>query len=302
MTILSLSRVAMIFLAGFTEAGRDDSKKTEKIKALRQTILTAQLGGDANSKKAAQAYKELFTYLGREGLRELTNDNEMSIALQAAWELHKKTVKRNSPIPNRTNWVFDKKLAQEFVAFFSKRVKTEPPAWWRVTLVNGEVFPDRHHAFVNLAEDVPVEPTVEMKNDEVIITAQKQSVRIAKAAYDKAASFPEIGTAPVTLWGEEQSFFARPIFRGYPFKVASVDSKTGNKLWVASVWAARRGFSSGAPGRHLVEIRREGDTITLYGSESHGMYAEGFDAKTGKCQFRFCTCYWFNFSEAWGLK
>jgi hypothetical protein len=39
----------------------------------------------------------------------------------------------------------------------------------------------------------------------------------------------------------------------------------------------------------------------VYGCDSHGMYAEGFDAKTGKCRFRFCTCYWFNFSEAWGL-
>lgn len=222
--------------------------------------------------------------------------------MQATWETHKKSVKRNPPIAHRTDWVFDKKPAEAFVAFFAKRVKSDPPAWWRTTLLNGEVFPEMHHAFISLAEELPLGPKVEVKVNEVIITAGKQSVRVSMTAYDKATSFPEIATAPVALWGEELSFFARPTFRGYPFKVAGVDSKTGSKLWEASVWASRRGFSSGPAGRNPVEIRREGDTVIVYGCESHGMFAEGFDAKTGKCQFRFCTCYWFNFSEAWGLK
>jgi hypothetical protein len=70
-----------------------------------------------------------------------------------------------------------------------------------------------------------------------------------------------------------------------------------------TVWAARRGFSSGPTGRvDPVEVRRQGDMLIVYGCESHGMYAEGFDAKTGECQFRFCTCYWFDLSEAWSLK
>jgi hypothetical protein len=95
---------------------------------------------------------------------------------------------------------------------------------------------------------------------------------------------------------------ARPVSPGYPFKIIGVDSKTGKKLWTATVWASRRGPSSGPAGVNPVEIRRQGDTVIVYGCESHGMYAEGFDAKTGKCRFRFCTCYWFNNSEAWGLK
>ena len=81
-----------------------------------------------------------------------------------------------------------------------------------------------------------------------------------------------------------------------------MDSKTGKKQWTRTAWAARRGAASGPEGGSQIEIRRHGDTVIVYGCESHGMYAEGFEARTGKCQFRFCTCYWFNFSEAWGIK
>jgi hypothetical protein len=293
----------MIFLtAVFTVTGQGDSKRSEKIKGLRERILKAQQGDAGSSAEAAAAYKELFTYVGRNGLKDLTKDKDTSIALQAAWEVHKKVIKRDPPLAGRTNWVFDKRPTEAFLAFFAERVKAKPPAWWRTNLLNGEVFPDRHHAFITLADDVPEAPEVEVQEEEVVITVGKRTVHIAKAAYDKVASFPEIGVDPVALWGEEQSFFARPTFRGYPFKAAGVNSKTGEKLWVASVWAARRGFSSGPAGNNPVEIRREGDTVIVYGCESHGLYAEGFDAKTGKCRFRFCTCYWFNFSEAWGLK
>jgi hypothetical protein len=288
--------------AAFTGPGADDSKRAAKVKALRTTILKALPGGDEESETAAEAYKELFKYVGRKGLRKLTHDKDTSIALQAAWEVHKKTVKRNPPIRNKTDWTFDKKQAQEFLAFFARRVKTKPPAWWRDTLVKGEVFPGSHHAFFDLAEGLPARPKVQEKKDEVVITVGKRSVRISQAAYAEAESFLATDTTPVALWGAKRSFFARPAIKGYPFKAAGVDSKTGKESWVASVWASRRGSSTGPPGRCPVEICREGDTVIVYGCGGIGMYAEGFDARTGKCRFRFCTCYWFNFSEEWGLE
>lgn len=304
MTLLRLVCVAPLLLAAlFAEGGSGDSKKNEKIWALREAILQAQVGESDNSETASEAYKELFTYLGRDGVKKLTNDEETSIALQAAWETLKKTVKRNPPIRGRTDFVFDKKSTQEFLEFFSKRVKADPPDWWRAALVKGDVFPEGHHAFMDLGEELPMRPKVDVKKDEVIITAGKQSVKISVTAYDEVANeVATLGTAPVALWGEEQSFVARPGFRAYPFNVVSANSKTGKKVWMTSVWAARRGFSSGEAEGYPIEIRRERDTVIVYGCECHGAYAEGFDAKTGKCQFRFCTCYWFNFSEAWGLK
>lgn len=291
---------ALLLGASLAAVGRDD-KEGDRVKALRKEVLKDLFADEDKSAAVAGVYKKLFTHVGLAGLPKLAEDEDTSIALQSAWELHRKAVKRDPPIRNRTDWVFDKKPMEEFLKVAAKRLKFEPPGWWKATLLKGEVFPRQHHAFIDVEEPPPT-ATAKVEKEVVVITAGKQSVRMPKAEFDKDADELDIGTAPVALCEADLSFIARPVFRGYPFKVIGVDSKTGKRLWAATVWAARRGFSSGPAGVCPVEIRREQDTVIVYGSESHGMYAEGFDAKTGKCRFRFCTCYWFNFSEAWGLK
>jgi hypothetical protein len=297
--VLVSSTLFVASLLGTTSA---DDKDAEKVKAMRNVVLKDLFASEDKSAEVAGAYKRLFTHVGLAGLKKVAEDEDTSIALQAAWELHRKSVKRDPPVLDRTDWVFDKKSMEEFLKFVAKRLKAKPPAWWGATLLKGDVFPGQHHAFIDNEGPLPPAATVKVEKDHVAITSGKQSVKIPKADFDKAAGDLDIGTSPVIMCGAELSFIARPVFRGYPFEVIGVDFKTGKKSWGATVWAARRGFSSGPAGVNPVEIRRQGDTVIVYGCESHGMYAEGFDAKTGKCQFRFCTCYWFNNSEAWGLK
>jgi hypothetical protein len=79
------------------------------------------------------------------------------------------------------------------------------------------------------------------------------------------------------------------------------EGQGGKPAWKADVWSAGRTILAGR-SYHKVELRQKGDTVYLFGAESHGMYVEAFDVATGKCRFRFCTCYWFNNSERWGLK
>ena len=292
----------LLLVATLPATAPADDKEAEKVKAMRNEVLKDLFASEDKSAAVAGAYKKLCTHVGLAGLKKLAEDEDISIALQAAWELHRKPVKRNPPIPGRTDWVFDKKPMEEFLGFAAKRLKAEPPAWWGATLLKRDVFPGQHHAFIDNEGPPPPAARVKVEKDDVVITAGKQSIKIPKAEFDKAAGELDIGTPPVILGGAELSVVARPVFRGYPFEVIAVDSKTGKKLWAATVWAARRGFSSGPAEVNPVEIRRQGDTVVVYGCESHGMYAEGFDAKTGKCQFRFCTCYWFNNLEAWGLK
>ena len=67
------------------------------------------------------------------------------------------------------------------------------------------------------------------------------------------------------------------------------------------MWAAGRTALAGY-GVHRVELAGKDGSVFVFGTESHGMYLEAFDLATGKCQFRFCSCYWFTFSETWNLK
>lgn len=304
--------VLLVLVAPRNVALCSDLKEEEKVQALREAVLKAQAkaislnkesNADRDSATVARAYKAMFTHLGLKGLKSLERDADTSIALQAMWETHKKTILRKPTIPGRTDWVFDQAPMKEFLSLFAKRVHSEPPEWWRIALLGGEVFPGLHHAFIGKPVNVPARQKVSFKDEVVIVETAEHSFRVSDAVYGEAYTASSGSKDSVALWGPEQSFFAIPSFRGYPYKVFGLDSKTGEKIWTASVWAARRGFSSGPPdGPPPVEFRRQGDTLIVYGCDSHGMYAEGFDVKTGSCQFRFCTCYWFNFSEEWKLE
>jgi hypothetical protein len=285
-----------VLLIACLRAAAQDDRDLDLGEVLRAKVLDNLFSEDDKSQVVADAYEQLFTLAGPAGLRELANDKDPSIALQAAWELHKKAVTRDPEIPGRTDWVFDKELLKGFLKDLAKHLKCEPPKWWSTTLINGEEFPGRHHAFVTREEPEPSTATMSPDGEDYVVTSGKLSVRMPKALLRHG----QFDHPPVFLCGADKSFVARPQSRGYPFEVTGVESKTGKRLWTATVWAARRGFSSGPDNVCPIEIRRMEDQVLVFGCESHGIYAEGFDAQTGKCQFRFCSCYWFNFSESWG--
>jgi hypothetical protein len=85
---------------------------------------------------------------------------------------------------------------------------------------------------------------------------------------------------------------------GASYTIASIDRQSGQLLWTAWVWGAGRTILNGQ-GYHDVALQQQGDVLLLFGAESHGMYVEAFRANTGENVFRFCTGYWFHFSEEW---
>jgi hypothetical protein len=272
----------------------------EEVERLRRNVEGAD-----STYAAGEAFRALFTKLKRDRLRPLMDDKNTGIALQAAWEVHKKVVKRKPPILGRTNWVFAEKEMEEFVQFLTKRTGTPPPAWWSGAMVRGEVFPGSHHAFIEKPKGGPVHATAKVEKDKVVVSLGERSIEVSKAVCDKElkeimATGLDDARIAVSL-EKEHSFVAIYPLRGYPYQLSCLNSKTGNALWTAEVWACRTGISTGPPDfGHQVEIRRNGNAILLYGEEM-GMYLEAFDAKAGKSLYRFCTNYWSQYSEKWDL-
>ena len=153
-----------LLLVAFVPAAARDDKEAERIKSLRKDVLKDLFADEDNSEAVAGAYKKFFTHVGLAGLTKLADDDDTSIALQAAWELYRKPVKRDPLIRSRTDWVFDKKPIEEFLKFASKRLKSEPPAWWGATLLKGEVFPEEHHAF-DIEGPLPTAATLKLEKD-----------------------------------------------------------------------------------------------------------------------------------------
>lgn len=270
------------------------------------TFRAALLSANAPA-YSGRAYEAYFLRVGRAGLKNLMMDENTGIALQAAWETHLKPAQRKKRAEWRTDDVYDPAELAKFVDFFKERTKAPVPDWWATAVMDVDLFPGQHHAFnllfepateeSNAVQFVRKDPRIEKEGDNLVCTADGRSVEFPKDTFDGI-----FGGSFVGLLDEQRSFVAAcDRSFGFPYEVAGFADEDGAPSWKADVWAAGRGVCFGY-GHHFVEMTEKDGIIYLFGVESHGAYAEAFDAASGKVQFRFSTGYWFNFSEAWELK
>jgi hypothetical protein len=276
------------------------------VAALRERILRAESG-----RQAATAYKAYFLRLGRGSLKDITKDGDTGIALQAGWEAHLRPVRRDPPIRNRADDVYDPAGLKTFVAFLKDRTKAPVPDWWADGLTEVDLFPGRHHAFaetslkrggpkVRMATSghvVPEMAAADERGQTLVYASGGWAVEIPKGTFDDrffGGLFGVIGVERSVVAGYDPG-------GGSAYRLAGFRGAGGKPTWTAQVWATGRRFGNGN-ACHAVELAVDRDAVYVFGMESHGAYIEAFDAATGKVQFRFCTSYWSEQSEAWGLK
>jgi hypothetical protein len=156
----------------------------------------------------------------------------------------------------------DKKKTGAFIARFKKKLKVTPPEWWQERLKGVVVYETCHYV-----------PGVNGSK-------LKDHARLSHDQFDVVTD---------------------PSDAGFSYKVKLQDRNTGKVLWKGKVRAAGR-TSLGGVGVHQIELIVSEDRLFVFGAESHGVYAEAFNLRDGTPLVRFCTCYWFNFSEEWKLK
>lgn len=258
---------------------------------LRVVILSA-----SNSHLVGQAYRRLFAQAGAAAFR---HDADVGIALQANWELHAVPVRRQPPPERRSAWGLDPSRLQRFLGYLEGRIGTGVPGWWETGLLNADFYPSTHLA-------CPADKLRYEKTQAGILVPR--GTKVAAAGADLAVT---VGTATAAIprfcfaesmrhsvhLDPEMCFVAIYSDSGYPFVLRRVDLASRAIAWQAEVWAVRTGFSSGSEGAHSVELKRNGKQMLVFGAESHGTYLEAFDVRTGDCDFRFCTSYWFQFPE-----
>ncbi|HJZ56210.1 MAG TPA: hypothetical protein VKE74_14685 [Gemmataceae bacterium] len=292
---------AALGLLSLLVVDRSAAAQPETPKALREQVLKA-----ASARVKAEAYQKWFQEVGRAGLPELTKDTDTGIALQAAWEVHKKPAKRPQPLELRTDDVYDPAELGKFLAFLKDRTKAPVPTWWAERVVDVDLFPGRHHGFDGRGgpklrgskAGIVVPEGVELERREGTLTYSVGGRAVEFPADVFAPYFVDILTG---LVGEKQSVVAGYVRGGgFEFSLAGFEGKGGKPTWKGEVWAAGRVLGGNA--FHRAELTQAGDTVFVFGVESHGAYLEAFDIPSGECRFRFCTGYWFRFSEAWELK
>jgi hypothetical protein len=298
--VCSLLALPALVIVVATSAAAGDADPT--IVALRASVLRTE-----TRDKTAEAYKNYFLRLGRAGLRDSLKDEDIGIALQAAWETHLRPAKRKKEEEFRTDDVYDATELTKFVTFVKERTKASIPDWWAFAVTDVDLFPGRHHAFPDPANPDPSKPKVarykdkqlqvEVKGQDFVYSSDERSIEFPKNTFDQLLIDSFVGV----LVEKRPVVAAYTAISGFPYQVAGFEGKGGKPVWKADVWSAGRRELAGA-GYHRVEMTEKAGTVYLFGVESHGAYIEAFDAFSGKARFRFCTGYWFNFSESWGLK
>jgi hypothetical protein len=269
---------------------------------LRDRVVKAD-----TAEKKAEAYKAFFLKVGRAGLKDLMKDDDTGIALQAAWETYAKPIKRRPAVGARADDVYDPAELKKFVAVLKERTKAPVPDGWAAAMTDVDLFSGAHHAFIGpLVDetDTPTEPRTgrgdlkaELNGDNIVCSAGGRSVAFPKDTFGGILTESFVGSV-----GEKRSVIAAYTkASGFAYQVAGFEGEGGKPVWKAEVWAAGRDFLGGR-GYHAVDFVETDGVAYLFGMESHGAYAEAFDVATGKVKFRFCTCYWWHWSEAWGLK
>lgn len=303
LALLGLWCLMIIWRGSFANAGDPPPEK--------------KIENDQPAQKQAATYKTLFEKVGRAGLPELLKDKDTGVALQAAWELHKKLVKRDKPNKDstliRSTETYDATEMKKFLAFIKDRTKAPIPDWWAAGISDLYVVDMdevRGHLYFG---DIPrlkeielgdqtwlVREGVIMKRQGKITSYQSGDVtlQVPKELFPKLdrANLADLVTEKETCLASYQSS------GGYRFNVAKVDNKTSKHVWTAEVWAVDRRTLFGPSAMHRIEMTQAGDVLFVFGAEAFGMYIEAFDLETGKSQFRFCSSNWRNYSEKWKLK
>ena len=275
------------------------------VAALRDAVVRA-----ADRSEAYAAYKAYFQRLGPAGIRASTTDTDTGIALQAAWEAHKKPAKRPRPVPGREDEVFDPAELAKFVAFLTDRTKAPVPDWWARVVVDVDLVLGKYHVFPAVRpEHGAVGPNLRRSKAGNLVPRgaelERDGERLVYTAGGRLVAFdPEAVTHFLTefdrfagLLGEKRAVIACYPDVGVGYRLVAFASGGGKPVWEAPVWARHQWLArSGPEGLHRVELREHGGVIYLFGA-GDGVYLEAFEAATGKCRFRFNTANWGHHSE-----
>lgn len=265
----------------------------------RDDILKA-----STMKGRADAFRLYFEHIQRPAVLALKFDSNEDIALQAAWEAANVDVVTIDSMeaklnPNKIHW---------FLGFLEGRMQTDVPKWWgerllaaRIYAKNTTVFPpaSQPKAFINSLIGLQIPTGISIRgvaNERVSVEDGKRIMEVDRHDLE----VDEFVDRCTPYFGEECCYVIFDVDSGFPCVLKAFSIETGRNLWSAQLWAAGRLVSRGA-GYHEHCVVEQGDSVFVWGAESHGVYMERLSSQTGKVLSRFCSCYWFSGRETWAL-
>jgi hypothetical protein len=298
-----------------------ESRQTSRASAARAAVavilattvalcgFAEQLGDNASvplarARSAAEAAEQLRMLFRRHqagGLSALVDHPDPSVALHAAWEVHRKAVPRRPPQAHRSTHTLDGSTRRRFLEEVRRRVGVVP-GWWADCFRNASLFPDnvtrfripepelRQVALANGASiTVPADLRMRAEDGSVLVGSGRISRRVPLDLF--AAAVPVDRGMVGGAVTRDRLLLASHGSADFPFSLCSVDPAANRPLWRAGVWGVGPITVAGKVA-YRVQLIAEADRVVVYGGHSYGMYVEAFGAVDGASTLRFSTNYW----------
>lgn len=288
--VLVIAVLAVLALTGVS-VPRAQQGEARSVARLREDVRKA-----ANPAELNKAYEALFDGVGRYKLPDLIQDDDLGVAVHAAWAYNKATYQRRGTWLAPTEVVAPER-AERFLGFLEGRTRLKIPLWWDMAFAD---------PFLNLKSDdsdfhqtglgglgirAPIGTELVKKGDRIVVTVHSSveanrtaSVTIDESVLDQLEEYQAFEKCAAQVKPEE-SFLAFYTDLGSRFPLIAVDSHSGKVLWRAEVWSRDAAF--GGVSDHVAEIVVNDNFVAVFGICVVERYVEAFDRKTGACVFRF---------------
>lgn len=268
----------------------------------------------AHDSERREAAAELIAQASNERIRELKAHPHATIALHAAWEQVRRTVRikpeyeDEHPEPIK----IDRRALQRFLCFVEGRLRVPLPKWWESRLAEAYIYPN-DAAVLWFKRKETRKPYSKAGNG---IYAPNQFA--GKVLPDGDLELRERGLAdgtcriPSRLLEEAKRRYMPSVFgihltasidakrcvfgfhgafaRG--FTLQCIDRESSEILWSAEVFGYFSGGSTGVGHTHWVAMRQACETVYLFATDGGRVYIEAFSVKDGTNLIRFCTDYY----------
>jgi len=318
--MLALTSPLVLAIVVAAQAPSAVSVQDKDAEVLKERIVKSLAGGPSGAADAARAYQQLFAKLSPSGLRELAKSSNLSIALQASWELRDSArldgFSPSAPgrfpgflngeyglrVPLRWGLLFslsyfedsnERLSAQEYYYQtgcdgIERETRFQLPA----SLFRIQMIPPRRTTCLGECADTSTSVTED--GSILIIRANEKTAVVKKHLFAEELRGLAKHKRCTILISSERCFIAVFEPAGNAFFLYCIDSRSGRLAWRAPIWANYPVLAPHMTGPvdHEVHLDLAGEIVGVFGHGPGGAYIEAFRCNSGANLFRFSANYW----------
>lgn len=252
--------------------------------------------------------QELFAAAPMRRLKDLKTHKHDGIALRAAWEVLRRTIKESPDKDDDADTVvrLDQRSVQRFIGFVEGRLKISLPRQFEKTLQHAQATEADNILFFPLL-GFPIKhwpnhktPSGLVTNKDIWAVNRKDEAQLLVSSYKKTCKVPMryrneaakkgIDYGLTSIIEDNQCIVGFMGDSCFSYRLLCLNLKSSELLWSTEVWASGLGGFSGQD-RHLAVMKVHENKLYVFGACTRNMYIEAFDMKDGSNLFRFGTGY-----------